>query len=58
MLTCEKNKDYFCKLLNDKKYDLKNDSEIWWVYENDWFTNDRIFKEIRKTKTRIVIKNI
>lgn len=56
MFTSEKNKDKFCKFLNDKKYNLKNDNEIWYVYKNDYYANDRIFKEIKQTKTRIFIR--
>lgn len=58
MLVSEKSHFDLCKLLNEKKYQLKNENEIWHLYENDCFYNDRIYKEIKKTKTRIMVASV
>lgn len=34
-------------MLNAVNYKLK-DGQIWWVYDNDWYTNDYIESEIKR----------
>lgn len=34
-------------MLNAAKYKI-TDGQIWWVYDNDWYTNDYITAEIKK----------
>ena len=58
MLVSEKSRLYLMNLLNDKKYQLKNDNETWHIYENDFYYNDRISKEIKKTKSRVYVRAI
>jgi len=58
MLCSEQSRLYLLDLLNSKKYQLKNDNETWHLYENDWYTNDYISKEIIRTKTRVFVRGI
>lgn len=38
-------------VLNAKQYRLKP-NETWWVYENDWYSNDYITHEIKRYDKR------
>jgi len=58
MFCAEKHRIYLMNLLNEKRYNLKNENEKWHLYENDFFYNDRIFKEIKVTKTRVFVREI
>ena len=37
--------------LNKIKYELK-DGEVWHIYDNDWYTNDYIDREIKRNNKR------
>ena len=42
--------------LNEVKYELK-DGEVWHIYDNDWYTNDYIDREIkRNTKRKLKVE--
>lgn len=42
--------------LNEVMYELK-DGEVWHIYDNDWYTNDYIDREIkRNSKRRLSVK--
>ena len=39
--------------LNSLKYQLK-DGEVWHIYDNDWYTNDYITKEITQCDAKTI----
>lgn len=42
--------------LNELRYQLK-DGEVWHIYDNDWYTNDYIDREIkRNSKRRLLVE--
>ena len=46
-------RQYICDQLNEVKWNLA-DGEKWHIYENDWYTETFINKEIKKTAYRIM----
>lgn len=40
--------------LNNLRYQLK-DGEVWHIYDNDWYHNDHIDKEIKRYSNRMSI---
>lgn len=49
MFVSKKNKNIILQFLNKERYNLK-DGETWHVYENDYYTNSFIYKEIKIRK--------
>lgn len=42
-------------VLTEMKYKLKNDNEVWYVHDNDFYYNDYIDSEIKRYSKRMPV---